>query len=153
MEREAAERRVVTVLMADLVGSTTVAQRLGPERAKFLMDEVVGMMTADVERVGGTVAQLAGDGMLALFGAPISNEDDTQRAARAALAIRAALDRYAGEVREAYGVEVAARQALNTGVGVVSAAAAGDNPYNALGDTVNIAARLQTQAEAGAIVV
>jgi class 3 adenylate cyclase len=84
MERQDAERRVVTVLMADLVGSTAIAERLGPERARFLLDEVVSVMTEEVYRFGGTVAQLAGDGMLALFGAPVANEDDPQRAARAA---------------------------------------------------------------------
>ena len=142
MERQDAERRVVTVLMADLVGSTAIAERLGPERARFLLDEVVSVMTEEVYRFGGTVAQLAGDGMLALFGAPVANEDDPQRAARAALAIRSSLERYGREVRDAYGIEVAVRQALNTGVVVVAPSFAGDNPYNALGDIVNVAARL-----------
>ncbi|HVG89492.1 MAG: ABC transporter substrate-binding protein [Gaiellales bacterium] len=151
MERQDAERRVVTVLMADLVGSTAIAERLGPERARFLLDEVVSVMTEEVYRFGGTVAQLAGDGMLALFGAPVANEDDPQRAARAALAIRSSLERYGHEVRDAYGIEVAVRQALNTGVVVVAPSSAGDNPYNALGDTVNVAARLQAQAAAGEI--
>jgi class 3 adenylate cyclase/ABC-type transport system substrate-binding protein len=146
-----AERRVVTVLMADLVGSTGIAERLGPERAKFLLDEVVTVMTSEIERLGGTVAQLAGDGMLALFGAPVAHEDDPMRAVRAALAIRSALERYAAEVRAGYEVDVAVRQALNTGVVVVSSTGSGDNRYNALGDTVNVAARLQELADGGDI--
>ena len=124
MERQDAERRVVTVLMADLVGSTAIAERLGPERARFLLDEVVSVMTEEVYRFGGTVAQLAGDGMLALFGAPVANEDDPQRAARATLAIRSSLERYGHEVRDAYGIEVAVRQALNTGVVAVAPSSA-----------------------------
>ena len=66
----AGERRVVSVLVADIVGSTAIAERLGPERSKFLLDEVVRLMRAAVERFGGTVAQLTGDGVLVLFGAP-----------------------------------------------------------------------------------
>jgi len=64
------ERRVVSVLVADIVGSTAIAERLEPERSKFLLDEVVRLMRAAVERFGGTVAQLTGDGVLVLFGAP-----------------------------------------------------------------------------------
>ena len=66
----AGERRVVSVLVADIAGSTAIAERLGPERSKFLLDEVVRLMHAAVERFGGTVAQLTGDGVLVLFGAP-----------------------------------------------------------------------------------
>jgi ABC-type transport system substrate-binding protein/class 3 adenylate cyclase len=141
---DAAERRVVSVLVADVAGSTTIAEQLGPERSKFLFDEVVRLMREEVERLGGTVAQLTGDGVLALFGAPVAHEDDSERAVRAALALHEALARYAAEVGPAYGIELAARVAVNTGPVVVPA---GDAPpdvlYNALGDTVNVASRLQ----------
>jgi len=138
------ERRVVSVLVADLADSTSIAERLGAERYKFLLDELIALMRDEAERFGGTVAQLTGDGVLALFGAPVAHENDSERAVRAALAIREATARYSAELGPAYGVELGARVAVNTGPVVVPA---GDAPahelYNALGDTVNVAARLQ----------
>src|SRR6185437_12795207 len=88
------ERRIVSVLVLDVAESTSIAETLGPERSKFLFDEVVALMREEVERFGGTVVQLTGDGVLALFGAPFAHEDDSERAVRSALAIRVAVDRY-----------------------------------------------------------
>jgi ABC-type transport system substrate-binding protein/class 3 adenylate cyclase len=142
------ERRIVSVLVADVAASTAIGERLGPERSKFLFDEVVRLMREEVERFGGTVAQLTGDGMLALFGAPLAHEDDSERAVRAGLAIRESLARYGDEVGPAYAIELQARVAVNTGPVVVPAR---DEPpdqlYNALGDTVNVAARLQSHGD------
>jgi class 3 adenylate cyclase/tetratricopeptide (TPR) repeat protein len=150
VETASGERRNVAVLVADVADSTAIGERLGPERSKFLFDEVVGLMREQVRRYDGTVAQLTGDGVLALFGAPVAHEDDSERAVRAALAIHAALVGYGAEVAAAYGIELAARVAINTGPVVVPA---GDLPddarYNALGDTVNVAARLQSFAGTG----
>src|SRR4051794_22644008 len=88
------ERRIVSVLIADVADSTPIGEKLGPERSKFLFDDVVRLMRDEVERFGGTVAQLTGDGVLALFGAPTAHEDDSERAVCAALAIHEALDAY-----------------------------------------------------------
>src|SRR5438477_13171054 len=114
------ERRVVSVLMADIAGSTAIGERLGPERSKFLFDEVMRLMTAEIERYEGTVAQLLGDGLLAMFGAPVAHEDDSERAVRAGLAIQRAMDAYAKDVREAYDVDLRARVAVNTGPVVIT---------------------------------
>src|SRR5205085_10267013 len=114
------ERRVVAVLMADVAGSTGIGEQLGPERSKFLFDEVTRLMTAEIERFEGTVAQLLGDGLLAMFGAPVAHEDDSERAVRAGLAIQHSLAAYAAEVRDAYGVDLKARIAVNTGPVVVT---------------------------------
>jgi class 3 adenylate cyclase len=147
MSGAAGERRIISVLVADVAGSTAIAERLGPERSKFLFDDVVRLMREEVERLGGTVAQLTGDGVLALFGAPTAHENDSERAVRAALAIHEALGRYAAEVAPSYGIELPARVAVNTGPAVVPAGdAPPDELYNALGDTVNVAARLQSYA-------
>jgi ABC-type transport system substrate-binding protein/class 3 adenylate cyclase len=148
------ERRVVAVLMADIAGSTAIGEALGPERSKYLFDEVMRLMAAEVERYGGTVAQVAGDGLLALFGAPVAHEDDSERAVRAGLGIQRALGRYGADVREAYAIEIQARVAVNTGPVVVAPGEGNDGDrYNALGDTVNVTARLQGLASEGDVLL
>src|ERR671930_755735 len=113
------ERRIVSVVVADIADSTAIGERLGPERSKFLFDEVALLLAAEVKRFGGTVAQLTGDGLYALFGAPSAHEDDAERAVRAALGMQSALGGYGRDVAEAYGVELAARVGVNTGPVVV----------------------------------
>jgi ABC-type transport system substrate-binding protein/class 3 adenylate cyclase len=140
------ERRVVAVLMADVAGSTAIGERLGPERSKFLFDEVARLMAEQVERYEGTVAQLLGDGLLAVFGAPVAHEDDSERAVRAGLAIQRALASYSRDVAEAYGIDLRARVAVNTGPVLLTPDADGAERWNALGDTVNVTARLQSLA-------
>jgi ABC-type transport system substrate-binding protein/class 3 adenylate cyclase len=147
----AGERRIVTVLFADVVGSTAIGTRLGAERFSFLMDEVMRVMSGEVERFEGTVVQFVGDELYAVFGAPLSHEDDSERAVRAALAIQRSLDRYASDVQEAYGIELEVRIAINTGPVVIRPES--DDPYNALGDTVNIASRIQKLVSGGEIAV
>jgi len=141
------ERRVVAVLMADVAGSTAIGEQLGPERSKFLFDEVVRLMSEQVERYEGTVAQLLGDSILAVFGAPVAHEDDSERAVRAGLAIQHALEAYSREVAEAYGIDLRARVAVNTGPVLLTPEGDGAERWNALGDTVNVTARLQALAE------
>jgi ABC-type transport system substrate-binding protein/class 3 adenylate cyclase len=147
----AGERRIVTVLFADIVGSTSIAERLGAERSKFLVDEVMRVMGGQIERYDGTVAQYVGDELYAVFGAPLAHEDDSERAVRAALAIQRALAQYAEEVKAAYGVDLAVRIAINTGPVVIHPDS--EDPYNALGDTVNVASRIQELADGGEVVV
>ena len=134
MDEPAGERRNVAILIADVADSTVMAELLGPERSKFLFDEVVRLMSEEVDRFGGTVAQLTGDGLLALFGAPVAHGDDAERAVRAALAMHESLGNYAAGVASSYGIELAARVAVNTGLVVVPGTdAPPDVLYNALG--------------------
>jgi ABC-type transport system substrate-binding protein/class 3 adenylate cyclase len=154
MTASAGERRVVSVVLVDIADSTAIGERLGPERSKFLFDEVVRLLAAEVKRFGGTVAQFTGDGLYSLFGAPTAHDDDAERAVRAAVAMRAAVAGYAQDVAEAYGVELAARIAVNTGpVVLLPDEAPSEERFNALGDTVNTAARLQAHAGSGNVVV
>ena len=139
-------QRIVTVLFADVVGSTAIGEQLGPERSKFLFDEIVSLIAGEVRRFDGTVAQLLGDGLFAVFGAPVGHEDDAERAVRAALAIQDAIATYGEELRSGYGVELAVRVAVNTGPVVLTDEDDGAERYNALGDTANVAARLQELA-------
>src|SRR4051794_2579598 len=146
-------QRIVTVVFADVVGSTAIGEQLGPERSKFLFDEIVALIAGEVRRFDGTVAQLQGDGLFALFGAPVGHEDDAERAVRAALAIQSVIATYGEELRSGYGIDLAVGVAVNRGPVVLTDEDAGNDRYNALGDTANIAARLQELAADGGIVV
>jgi ABC-type transport system substrate-binding protein/class 3 adenylate cyclase len=154
-EVRTAEKRIVSVLIADVVNSTGISELLGPERSKFLMDEVMRIMTAQIRRYDGTVVQRVGDEVFALFGAPVAHEDDSERAVLAALAIQRAIARYAEEVRDAYGVELAVRVGVNTGPVVIPGDDGADiaERWNALGDTVNVASRLQELAPPGEVAI
>jgi ABC-type oligopeptide transport system substrate-binding subunit/class 3 adenylate cyclase len=147
------QRKVVTAVFADVVGSTALAERLDPEEAKLIIGEAVARMINAVEEFGGTIKDLAGDGVLALFGAPVSHEDDAERAVRAALRITQDISAYAGEVARAWGIEgFGVRVGVNTGPVVLGPLGAGGRvEYGAFGDTVNTAARLQAAASPGAV--
>ncbi|HEX8646488.1 MAG TPA: adenylate/guanylate cyclase domain-containing protein [Thermoleophilaceae bacterium] len=142
------ERRQVTVLFADLSGYTAVSERMDPEAVKALVDRALKRLADEVRRYGGTVDKYIGDNVMALFGAPVAHEDDAERAVRAALGMQDAM----GEVNAGLpdGVTFALRVGLNTGE--VLAGAVGDD-YTVVGDTVNVASRLQSAAVPGTVVV
>src|SRR5439155_17349630 len=149
------ERRVVTALFADLVGSTAITERLDAEETKLIIGDAIARVIRVVETYGGTIKDLAGDGVLALFGAPIAHEDDPIRALRAALEIVAAISDYAVEVRRGWGVDgFGVRVGVDTGGVVVGAVGAGSRvEYGAVGDAVNTAARLQAESVPGGVLV
>ena len=149
------ERRVITAVFADLVGSTVLAERLDPEELKVIVGDALARMIGAVESFGGTIKDLAGDGVLALFGAPTAHEDDPERAVRASLQIVEEIAEYAREVEAAWGVTgFGVRVGVQTGPVVVGAIGAGSRvEYSALGDAVNTAARLQSLGEPGLVLV
>jgi ABC-type transport system substrate-binding protein/class 3 adenylate cyclase len=149
------ERKVLTALFADVVGSTALAERLDPEDVKLVVGEAVARIVGEVEALGGHVKDLAGDGVLAFFGAPTTREDDAERAVRCALRIVAEMEEYAREVRRGWGAEgFGVRVGAATGAVVVGEIGAGSRvEYAAFGDPVNIAARLQAAAEPGSVLV
>ena len=148
------ERRPVTVLFADIVGSTGLGERLEPEQAKVLVGECVTMMSRSVEEYGGTIQAYQGDGICAYFGVPTAHEDDPERAARAGLRILELVREYAREIEEAWGISgFAVRVGINSGPAAVGLVGAAEPQTVALGDTTNVAARLQAAAEPGSIVV
>jgi class 3 adenylate cyclase/tetratricopeptide (TPR) repeat protein len=142
------ERRVVTVVFADIVGFTTMSESRDPEQMKNIVERCFERLVVDIEAFGGRVDKIVGDAILALFGAPVAHEDDAERAVRAALHMQQTIDRTQGEL----GVEVRLRVGVNTGEVLVGALRAGGD-YTAMGDVVNTASRLQTLAEPGQVVV
>jgi class 3 adenylate cyclase/tetratricopeptide (TPR) repeat protein len=148
------ERKQVTVLFVDVSGFTSLSERLDPEDVHGLMTRAFELMLASVHRYEGTVNQFLGDGIMALFGAPIAHEDHARRAVHAALDIRAALGRYHDELARARRIGFLVRQGLNTGLVVVGSIGTDLRmDYTALGDTTNVAARLQQAAERGRILI
>ncbi len=143
------ERRVVTVLFADLVGFTTFAEHRDPEQVKRLVDGAFEQLVADVERFGGRVDKVLGDAIIALFGAPTAHEDDAERAVRAGLRMHQTLAEYV-EGREGVG-GARLRVGINTGEVLVGTLAGTD--YTAMGDVVNTASRLQELAPPGGVLV
>ena len=138
------ERKVVTALFADVVGSTQLTERMDPEDAREVLGGAVRRMVDAVEAFGGTVKDLAGDGILALFGAPVTHEDDAERAIRAALRI----------VERTDDDSVYVRVGIETGLVVLGPIGGGGRvEYGATGDALNTAARLQSHASPGCVLV
>jgi class 3 adenylate cyclase len=153
--RAEGERKRVTALFTDIVGSTALAEQIDPEDWREIVSGAHQRVSEAVYRYEGTIAQLLGDGVLAFFGAPIAHEDDAERAIRAALDILDAIRRYADELRRANRVpNFQMRIGLNTGLVVVGNIGSDLHmEYLAVGDTVNLAARIQSAADANSILV
>jgi class 3 adenylate cyclase/tetratricopeptide (TPR) repeat protein len=147
------ERKIVTVMFSDVSGFTAMSEKLDPEDVHTIMDRAFEVILDAVHRYEGTVNQFLGDGVMALFGAPIAHEDHAQRALRAALAIQNSLKPLAADVKRAHGIDFRMRMGLNTGPVVVGAIGRDLRmDYTAVGDTTNLAARLLAIAQPGQIV-
>ena len=147
------ERKQVTVLFADIKDSTELIKELDPEAAQQLLDPALHAMMDAVHRYEGTVNQVLGDGIMALFGAPLAHEDHALRACYAALTMQTAMHEYTEAVRRGHGIEMRIRVGLNSGEVVVRAI--GNDlhmDYSAVGQTTHLAARMEQLATPGTIV-
>ncbi len=144
----------MTILFADIVGSTSLGEQIDPEDLAEIVNGAMGVMTAAVAEAGGHVARLMGDGMLAFFGAPVAHEDDPLRAVRAGLRIQRGLGDYGKAVAERGGPAVQARVGINSGL-VLAGQIGGEvySEYTTTGDAVNLAARLEGAAPPGQVVL
>jgi class 3 adenylate cyclase len=148
------ERKVVTVLFADIKDSTELIRDLDPEDAQKLLDPALHIMMEAVHRFEGTVNQVLGDGIMALFGAPIAHEDHAARACYAALAMQTAMQPYTEEVLRAHGITMQIRVGLNSGEVVVRTI--GNDlhmDYSAVGQTTHLAARMEQLAMPGSVML
>ena len=148
------ERKRVTVLFADVAGFTSMSEKLDPEEVHQIMDGCFKILMDEIHNHQGTINQFTGDGVMALFGAPVAIENHAQNACQAALAIQCAIKNYSKELATKYGFEFKMRIGLNTGPVIVGSI--GDDlrmDYTAIGDTTNLAARMESMAEAGSILV
>ncbi len=146
------ERRNVTVLFSDAMGFTPLSERADAEEVYTLMQGYLKRMMDAVHRYEGTITSFTGDGVMALFGAPIAHEDGARRAVSAALEMQRSLAEYSAEVRRKQPIECRFRVGLNTGPVVVGKIADNlDMDYTALGDTVNLASRMEEAAEPGQV--
>jgi class 3 adenylate cyclase/tetratricopeptide (TPR) repeat protein len=149
------ERKTVTALFADIKGSTELMEDLDPEEARAIIDPALKLMIDAVHRYDGYVVQSTGDGIFALFGAPVAHEDHPQRALYAALRLQEDLERYSAQLREAGNLPIEGRVGVNTGEVVVRSitTGAGQTEYTPIGHTTNLASRMQALAPTGSIAI
>src|SRR5256886_6767552 len=150
----ASERRPITVLFADIAGSTAIAERMDPEDWTAIIGQAFAQMNATVTRYDGTIARLMGDGVLAFFGAPVAHEDDPLRAVRCGIDMARAVDELSVKLSAKEPIDLRVRVGINTGpvvVGMVGTESASE--YTAMGDAVNVAARMQALARPGTVLV
>jgi class 3 adenylate cyclase/tetratricopeptide (TPR) repeat protein len=149
------ERRQATVILADVKGSTALAEQVDTETWVEIMNDVLQVLAREIYRYGGQVDQFRGDGLVAFFGARTAHEDDPERAVRAALAMQAAVQAYAADLAERRGVELLLRVGVNTGE--VIAASVGNarqhSEETAMGRAIALAARMESAAEPGTVLV
>jgi class 3 adenylate cyclase len=148
------ERKLVTVLFADVANYTAMAEQLDPEEVHQIMDGCFKILMDEIHKYDGTINQFTGDGVMALFGAPVALENHAQKACYASLAIQNATQEYSKMIKQDYGVDFKMRVGLNSGPVIVGAI--GDDlrmDYTAVGDTTNLASRIESLADPGAIVV
>lgn len=148
------ERRIVTILFCDVKGSTAMAEQLDPEEWAEIMNGAFEYLIQPVYQYEGTVARLMGDAILAFFGAPLAHEDDPQRALLASLEIINNIEAYREKIQKQYGMDFSVRVGLNTGLVVVGNIGSDYKfEYTAMGDAINLAARMQTAAEPNTIFI
>jgi class 3 adenylate cyclase/tetratricopeptide (TPR) repeat protein len=148
------ERKIVTVLFADVANYTSMSEKLDPEEVLQIMDGAFKIMMDETHKYEGTINQFTGDGIMAIFGAPVAHENHAQRACYTALSIQNAMVDYSEQIQKKYGVDFKIRIGLNSGAVIVSAI--GDDlrmDYTAVGDTTNLAARMESLAKPGTIYV
>jgi class 3 adenylate cyclase/tetratricopeptide (TPR) repeat protein len=147
-----AERRIVTTLFSDVTGSTSLAERMDPEEWTVIMNRIFERLIEPVERYDGTVARLMGDGILAFFGAPVAHEDDPERAVLASLEILRGAHAYREQLQKERGLSFDVRVGINTGLAVVGEVGSDTTgEYTAMGDAVNLAARMEQSALPGTV--
>ena len=149
------ERKTVTALFADIKGSMELMEDLDPEEARAIVDPALRLMIDAAHRYDGYIVQSTGDGIFALFGAPVAHEDHPQRALYAALRMQEEMRRYAERLRADKGINLQVRVGVNTGEVVVRSIQTGDGhaEYTPIGHSTGLAARLQTLANPGAVVI
>jgi len=148
------EHKLVTVLFADVANYTSISEKLDPEEVHQIMDGCFKVLMDEIHRYEGTIDKFTGDGVMALFGAPVAHEDHAQRACYAALAIQKAMGEYGEEREKECGVEFKMRVGLNSGPVIVGSV--GNDlkmDYTAIGDTTNLASRMETMAKPGTVLV
>ena len=148
------ERKQITVLFADVVGSTELIRDRDPEEAQRLLDGAVQIMMEAVHRYEGTVSRLQGDGLMAMFGAPVAHEDHALRACYAALAMLDSVRGYADAARQTHGAAIQIRVGLNSGEVIVRLISDDLHmDYTAMGQTVHLASRMEGLANAGTVLL
>jgi class 3 adenylate cyclase len=146
------ERRVITALFCDVVNSTGLAEAMDPEDWTDIMNRAFEHLNAPIQHYGGTVAKLLGDAVLAFFGAPVAHEDDPRRAVLAALAMVEGVTGLADDLKRQHGIAFNVRVGINTGPVVVGdVGSSGANEYTAMGDAMNVAARMEQTAAPGTV--
>ncbi len=148
------ERKLVTVLFGDVANYTAMSEKLDPEEVHHIMDGCFKILMDEIHKFDGTINQFTGDGIMALFGAPVALENHAQKACYASLAVQNAVNAYSEQIKKDYGLDFKMRIGLNSGPVIVGAI--GNDlrmDYTAVGDTTNLASRMESLAKPGAILV